>query len=159
MKSFQRWFWGCALFFGLSLSAQAGAVQVGSTLTARTMPDQFGQAVALNTATRIVVLSAEREVNAFVSDYFSSKGRGFMQHNAVVYLADISAMPAWVTRTFAVPKMRQLNFSVGLANTAALLADLPRKAGHATVIRLNRGVVLSVDYAANGAQLAQKLGV
>lgn len=159
MKSFQRLLWVCALCFGWVLSAQAGTVQEGSILTARTVSDQFGQAVVLNATTRSVVFSAEREVNAFVSDYFSGKGSGFMQSNGVVYWADISAMPAWVTRTFALPKMRQLNFSVGLANTAALLSDVPRKAGHATVIRLNHGVVQSVDYAGSGTQLAQKLGL
>lgn len=158
MKSLKRWLWLCIMCLGVALSAHAGGLQVGSGITALTLPDQFEQPVSLDKSTRTLVFSAERAVNTLVSNYFSGKGRGFMQQHSVIYLADISAMPGWVTRTFALPKMRQLNFSVGLVNTPALLANLPRKAGHATIIRLNHGVVQSVDYVANEAQLAQKLG-
>ena len=47
----------------------------------------------------------------------------------LVYVADISGMPALVTRMFALPKMRELPFPIALVREDAHLAqvaDIPR---------------------------------
>ena len=62
-------------------------------------------------------------------------------------------MPALITSRFALPKLRELPLNVGLARDAALLADLPRRAGLATVIRLDRLQVRSLQHVADAAAL------
>jgi hypothetical protein len=60
---------------------------------------------------------------------------------------------------FALPKPRELPFSIALAREPAQVADLPRRAGAATVLTLQGGKVLQVQYAADEAQLRQALGI
>ena len=76
-----------------------------------------------------------------------------------VYFADISGMPALVTRMFALPALREMPFAVGLGRDATQLADLPRQKGAATIVRVADGKVATIEYARNAGQLMQAIGL
>jgi hypothetical protein len=54
----------------------------------------------------------------------------------LIYIADISGMPAMVTRMFALPKLRDLPFQVGLVQNSEVTGHLPRKPKEVTLISL-----------------------
>ncbi len=80
----------------------------------------------------------------------------------LIYLADISGMPAIVTSMFALPKLRSLPFSIALvrdANEATQIADLPRQPGTATLLRLEDGRITRLDAVRNSTELRLALGL
>jgi hypothetical protein len=50
-----------------------------------------------------------------------------------------------------------LSFPIGLARDSKILADIPRRAGAATVLRVRSGVVQNIIFANNPVQLKQNI--
>ncbi|MBS1174105.1 MAG: hypothetical protein H6R05_236 [Burkholderiaceae bacterium] len=160
MKTYSREYW--VILFTLivgffSINTHADNLNVGAQLPKFTLNDQFDRPVLIDTNIKWLVFSQDKPVNAFVSEYMNEQGAQQIRQRGIVYVADISGMPTLVTRMFALPKMRKLSFPIGLARDSKTLADIPRRAGAATVLRLRSGVVQNIIFANNPAQLKQNI--
>jgi hypothetical protein len=89
----------------------------------------------------------------------AAQGPGFLSQGGVVHAADVSAMPALVTRMSALTKLRESAFPIGLARGAALTDELPRQSAHVTVLDLNQSVITKIRFAADAQALRQALGI
>jgi hypothetical protein len=138
-----------------------GAVplELGSTWQPLTLKDQHEQPIIVGPTTRKVIFAAEKPVNDLVVNALGAQGKTTLARAGAVYVADISAMPAIISRLFALPKLRELTFPVALAHEAVAVADLPRRAGAATVLTLDNGQVTQVQYLQTEAQLRQALAL
>jgi hypothetical protein len=124
--------------------------------------DQHGKPVRVDHRTQRVLFTAERAVNDMVSKLLAAQPVGVLERQQAVYVADITAMPSIVTRLFALPKMRELPFSMGLVRDAAQLAqvaDIPRQPGAATVLRFDDGKLIEILLVRNEIQLRAALGL
>ena len=142
--------------------AWSAPLEPGARLPEIVLKDQHDRPVAVTASTRRLVFSAERAVGDMVSKLLSAQPAGVLDRQHAVYVADISAMPSLVTRMFALPKMRELPFAMGLVREAAeqaQVADLPRQPGAATVLHLADGRVRQIDLVRNEAQLLAALGL
>jgi hypothetical protein len=79
-------------------------------------------------------------------------------HHAV-YVADMSRMPSFVTRNFALPSLREQPFTVGVNLDEKLMADWPRRKDTITLIRLEAGRVISIAFARTAAELKTAVGI
>ena len=139
------------------LSVGAVLAEAGVELPVLTLNDQYDQPVLIGPATKCLVFAAEKSVSEFVTRVFEARVKNHQENEAVVYVSDISAMPAMISRMFAIPKLRELPFQVALARQANLVIDLPRRAGFATVLSVRNGKVTQVQYAQTEAQLRQAM--
>jgi len=144
----------CAAF-----GAEAAPVAPGQTLAPIALEDQHGRALTIDAATRLVVFSEDKAASDRVTAVLSAEPAGTLERLGAVVVADISGMPAMVTRMFAVPALRRLPFLIGLAHEAAQVEQLPRAAGTTTVLALQDGRVTAVTHARDEAQLRAALGL
>lgn len=143
-----------------ALSASAAPLAAGSALPTLTLKDQHDKPVAIAPDTRWVLFSGDKAVSDMVSGVLTAEPAGVLQRLHLVYVADISAMPGLVTRMFALPKMRELPYSLALVREkadVAQVADLPRQPGKATLLQLDKGKVTHVSAIANAAELRAAL--
>lgn len=77
------------------------------------------------------------------------------QHLPVLRLKDQQD----ITKTFALPSLRDLNFEVGVVLDDKTLAGWPRQDDAVTLIRLDNGRVVQHEYVASEAQLRTSLGL
>ena len=68
-------------------------------------------------------------------------------------------MSGFVTRTFALPALREMPFVVGVVLDEALLSDWPRQDGAVALIALQDGRVSAVSHASTEAQLRAAFGL
>ena len=144
----------------VSTSALAAPLTAGSALPTLTLKDQHDKPVAIPADTRWVLFSGDKAVSDMVAGVLTAESAGVMQRLHLVYVADISAMPGLVTRMFALPKMRELPYSLALVREkadVAQIADLPRKPGAATLLQLDNGRVMQVTAVASAAELRSAL--
>ena len=139
----------------------SGAVpmEVGTAWQALALQDQHEQPVLVDASTRKVIFAAEKSVSDLVVGVLGAQGKTTLARAGAVYVADISAMPAIVSRLFALPKLRELPFAIALAREAAAVADLPRRVGAVTVLTLDNGLLTQVQYLQTDAQLRQALAL
>ena len=138
----------------------AAPLAAGSALPALTLKDQHDKPVAIPADTRWVLFSAEKSVSDMVGTALSAEPAGAMGRMHLVYVVDISAMPALMTRMFALPKLRDLPYSIALVREAAevaQVADIPRQPGAATLLRLDNGRITQVTAVGSAADLRTAL--
>ena len=131
----------------LNPAALAANLAVGDALPPLALADQFDKNHTLSSDTRWLLFSHDRAVSDALHPVLAALPAA--QRDGVVYVADISRMPALVSRLFAVPAMRELPFAVWLARDAASVAALPREAGKLTVLALQGDKVMAVHYLAD----------
>jgi len=131
----------------LNPAATAANLGVGDTVPPLALADQFDQPHTLAADTRWLLFSHDRAVSDALHPVLAALPAA--QRDGVVYVADISRMPALVSKLFAVPAMRTLPFAVWLARDAAPVAPLPRETGKLTVLALKDGKVAAVHYLAD----------
>jgi hypothetical protein len=146
-----------ALLISLPLWAGAAPLEVGMAWPFLVLKDQFDQPLVVDATTRQVIFTAEKSVSEQLTGVLGAQGKEMLSKTHTVLVADISAMPAVITRLFAVPKLRELPYSMALVREAFLMADLPRRKGAATVLTLENGQVTRVQYLQTEAQLRQAL--
>ena len=154
--------WLPVMALSLHFAVQAAPLVPGAPAPVIALEDQHGKPVRVDASTRRLLFSAERGVNEMVSKVLLAQASGVLERQETVYLADISAMPAVITRLIALPRMRELPFAIGLVREpaqVAQVADLPRQPGAATVLRFVDGKLVDIHLARNEGQLRAALGL
>jgi hypothetical protein len=141
------------------LWALADSVKPGQPLPALTLQNQHDQAWRIAPDTQLVLFAAGRKASNLMQTVLAPQPKGFLAGRHAVYLADMSKMPGFITRTFAMPSLRELNFEVGVSLEGKTLADWPRQDDAVTLIRLDQGRVVSHEYLTTEAQLKTALGL
>lgn len=137
----------CAAASFIPMPAGAAPLAAGSAMPTLSLNDQHDRPASVGTQTRWVVFAAEKPVSDMVSAVLAAEPAGVAERLRLVVVADISGMPALVTRMFALPKLRELPFPIALVRDAGQLtqvSDIPREKGAATVLRLDNGRVAQV---------------
>ena len=148
---------GAAVLCSLALTAVAGSIEPGQPLPTLALKDQHEQSWRIAPETRLVIFAAGRKASNLVMEVLAPQPEGFLSARREVYLADMSRMPGFITRNFALPALREQKFLVGVSLDEALLSDWPRQDGAFTLIRLEQGRVVSHEYLGSEAQLRAAL--
>jgi len=145
-----------ALFIALDV-ALAAPLTVGSPWPVLKLADQHDKPVELaSPPLQKVVFAVERKPGDWAQAAFEPR-KELLASGQTALVLDISRMPALVTSMFAMPSFRAQPFPILVARDAMPVADLPRKEGHVTVISLDGGKLVRIDFAADQAALEQIL--
>ena len=142
----------CAVLapFALTVTAHAQAATanatvpapaVGQPLPALALKDQHDKAWLVPADTRLVLFATGRKASGLVQTVLEKEPREFLAQRHTVYLADMSKMPGFATRMFALPALREMPFTVGVSLQEGMLAAWPREAEGVTLIELANGLV------------------
>lgn len=148
-----------SLVLALACAAHAAPVVPEQTLPLLALQDQHAKPWGIKADTRLVVFAAGRKPSNMVLEVLSAQPKDFLDTHHAVYVADMSRMPGFVTRTFALPSLREQPFVVGVNLDEKLMADWPRQEDAITLIRLEAGRVISIAYARKAAELKTALGI
>jgi len=146
----------------LPRAVDAAPLTAGSVMPALALTDQHDAPASIGPSTRWVIFAADKPVSDMVGGVLAAEPAGVTDRLRLVYVADISGMPALVTRMFALPRLRELKFPIALVRDAAQVAqvaDIPREAGAATVLSLEDGRIAKVSLARTPAELRALLGL
>lgn len=135
----------------------AQAVTAGQPLPALALKDQHDQAWQVPANTRLVLLATGRKASNLVQAVLEKEAPDFLLQHRTVYAADLSKMPSFATRMFALPSLRGMPFKVGVSLDEATLAQWPRATDAVTLIELNNGLVQRTGFAKTEAELRAAL--
>lgn len=142
----------------LTLPAGAAPDAVGAPWPGLTLPDQHDKSVTLaGDNLRVVVFAAERKPGDWTQDVIEKTYKDAALAGRLALVFDISRMPSLVTTMFAMPGFRARPFPILLARDQAPVAFLPLKEASVTVLTLEAGKVVAIDYANNEAALEKLL--
>src|SRR5512132_464138 len=139
------------------LLAGAAVLEPGQALPSIDLADQHERPVSVARDTRLIFFAAEMEGSRLMTKALATLPSTALKDRKAVYIADISGMPGLVSIMFAVPKMQREAYTVALIRNAGQAANLPRKPGAVTVLRVDAGKVSAVEFARDLQQINQHL--
>lgn len=86
------------LFLNIVFASQ---FEVGANLSNLVVKDQFDKALKVTNGTKKIFVAFSKEKGAEIKE-FLSKNQNYLKENNAIYMADVSAAPAFVTNMFMV---------------------------------------------------------
>ena len=160
MNRIQRNFIGLALTLTAICSAtwaQVPLLRAGDPTPKITINDQHDKPWSIPADTKLVLFSGSRNANTIVQSLLTQKGIDYLNSKKTLYFSDLSKMPGFITRTFALPSMRDLPYSVGIVLNAEESQSWPREEDAVTAVFLNQGQITKIEYIKNAESLQQIL--
>lgn len=149
--------------FAISVSilgcAYAEPVTVGQALPTLAIQDQHEQSWQMTNTTRLLILATNRSASGVVQNLLNTQDKHFLSSRHALYAADLSRMPGLITRSFALPALRELAYPVGIVMNGQLLKDWPRHDKAVTLLWLNKGTLERIEFAQDDTQLRHALGL
>ena len=142
-----------------AMSATAQSLGTGTAVPAVPLKDQHGNAWQIAADTRLVIFASGRKASNIALEVLGQQPKDFLAARHAVYLADMSRMPRLVTRSFALPALREQPFAVGVSLEDHALDGWPRQEDMLTLLRLESGRITAIEYVGTNAQLRSALGL
>lgn len=101
-----------ALLAGVLLCGLAQAMEPGERLAPWTLLDQYDRPYSLDGRLRLLLVTRDMAGAKQVKAALAGRPYGYLESRQAVLVADISRMPALVSRLFAVPAMRDYPYRV-----------------------------------------------
>ncbi len=159
MKTIKKTLLGLITLISVStaLWAQSPMLQVGSPIPKMAINDQHDKPWQIPANAKLVLFSGSRGANTIAQSILSQKGADYLSSKKTVYFSDLSKMPGFITRTFALPSMRDLPYSVGIILNGEDSQAWPREEDAITAVFLNQGQMTKIEYIKNAQALEQIL--
>jgi hypothetical protein len=132
---------------------------VGDPLQPFSLQDQHGENHSVDTSTRLILFSRDMDGGDVVKQVLAEQAGDYLGARHAVYLADISRMPGFISKTIAIPRMRDRSYPTLLDLEGSVTARLPSQPGKATLIRLDELTIVEVRYAGTSDELRAALGI
>jgi len=117
----------------------------GEKFPSFTLSDQFGKQHAMTPQIHFILMAFEKDVSIETADFLKAQKKGFMEKKQILYISDISNMPAFLSSMFVFPKLKKYPFSV------LLIEDdfgkrFDRQAGKLTIYKVKNGVITDIHF-------------
>ena len=139
-----------ALLAGLLLVT--GLVFADATLLKESDPvpsfqlnDQHDKPFSMPQDLQAIVFTADKSAAEMINAHLKQQSADYMPQRRVVYIADISAMPGFITEMVAIPKMRDYAYRIAIGAQKKQTDMLPRAEDSVTLIRAEAGKVKSIQ--------------
>jgi len=137
--------------------ADAATVAAGDTLPFSSLPDQHGKAVAIDAAVARILFTRDMDGGGLVKDVLSEGGAERLAAARAVYVSDVSGMPGFVLRTFALPSIRKRPYPVLVDESGETTRAVPSQEGKATVLQIDAGRITAITFAGSTAEVSAAL--
>jgi len=145
------------ILLSTAVMALANEYRVGQSIKPVILNDQFGATHKIAKMPQTIIITFEKEPSGILNEYLSKQSEGYLEKNNAVYIADISGMPAFVTKSFALPKMKKYNYKVLLITDENEGALYPYKEGQITIIKLDNNRIKSIKFTDKSSQLNEMI--
>ncbi len=135
----------------------ANEYQAGQSIKPIILNDQFGATHKIARIPRTIIITFEKEPSDILNEYLSKQSEGYLEQNNAIYIADISQMPAFVTKSFALPKMKEYKYKVLLITDENEGALYPYQEGQITIIKMENDRIRSISFTDKSSQLNEMI--
>ncbi len=141
------------MFALLAMSLYAAPYKLGQSVMPLDLEDQFGKKSTMNVMPKTLIMAFEKGTGATVNEYLTVQEKGYLKKYDAGFVADISHMPNFITKVFALPKMRKYTHTVLLIRDEEQGLRFPAEDGKITVMTFRGNVVTSVEYVITANEL------
>jgi hypothetical protein len=137
----------------LPAALSAEVLGPGHTLRDLEFKDQHDRLHRLSENLRFLVFSADMGGSRLIQAWMKDRNDDYLKAQNIALLADIHRMPYLISKTIALPRMRNYTYSLLLIQDEGRGSIYPQQPEAVTVLVLKRLTVESIHYATTPAEL------
>ncbi len=143
--------------FFIFLIPIASALEIGSVITPFSLNDQHDKVGAVNKATSYILFVRDRKANKIITEALKNISAEYLTDKNIIYVADISRMPSFVSSWFAIPKMKKYSYRILLDREPKLSKQFSSEKDKVSLFYLNNLSVTKVEYFSDPIKTKQTL--
>jgi hypothetical protein len=133
------------------------AVAQESTAVGWTLLDQFDKPYTANADLKVLLVAHDMASSKLVKAALAECPADYLEARHAAFVADISRMPAPISKMFAIPAMRDYSYRVLLDREPRVANRFPAQADAVTWLQLEQGKVVSTHQLDSAEALRQAL--
>ena len=145
MRRLVAGFWVGLLLVPALAFADVALLKSGDAVPNFQLNDQHDKPYAITADTRAIIFTADKSAGDMINGLLKQHPADYLSQRKAVYIADISAMPGFITSMVAMPKMRDYAYRIAIGAEKEQTAMLPRAEDSVTVISLENGKVQQIQ--------------
>lgn len=122
-----------------------------------TLLDQFDKPYTATADLKVLLVAHDMAGSKLVKAALADRPAGYLESRGAVFVADISRMPAPISKLFAVPAMRDYSYRVLLDREPRVANRFPAKADTVTWLQLEQGAVVATQQFESAEALRQAM--
>lgn len=130
----------------MTITVWASEYSIGQIIAPMKLNDQFGAMHNIAKIPHTIIMTFEKEPSSIINKFLSNKPKDYLQKNNAIFIADISQMPAFVTKMYALPAMQKYNYDVLLIEDEDLGLRFPSDEGKITIIKTDNSMIKNIEY-------------
>jgi len=123
----------------------ANSFKISDQIGSFSLPDQFDKMHIINQNIQTILVSFEKGTSTDINRFLASKEADYLNKHKSVFIANITDMPSFITRLFAIPKMRKYKHKILLINNEHDDRFI-FKDDKITVYKLEHGIIKDIYY-------------
>lgn len=147
------------LTLAVLLTSFSFAIAQAESLTKAELKNQFEEVTKIDESVEWIIFTADKKVSENVRKVFEELKATDLAKSKGMYVAEISKMPAMISKMFAIPAMRDYPFKVVLDQEGLVTKGWPQKEGHATFIELKNLEITKTQFVSTEAEIKALLKV
>lgn len=133
------------------------AVAQDSPAIGWTLLDQFDRPYTATTDLKVLLVAHDMAGSKLVKAALAGRPAGYLEARHAAFVADISRMPAAISKLFAIPAMHDCSYRVLLDREPRVANRFPAQADALTWLQLEQGEVVSTHQLDSAEALRQAL--
>ncbi|WP_246051850.1 hypothetical protein [Leptospira idonii] len=138
---------GILVLFASGIYAQEVAeIKPGSDFPSVSLTDQHDENASITQEIQKILFVSDMDASKIVHKILEKDGDVLLNANQAAFISDIHRMPSLITKFVALPKMKGYSYRMRLIRDDKTGSFFPQNKGSVTLIRLEKGKVVTVDF-------------
>ncbi len=133
------------------------AYVVGDPVEEITLNDQHDLGHTVDETTKLILFTTGMKGGKVVRKAIEDKEDDYLAKRKILFISNISGMPGFVARTFALPKMRKYGYSIMLDKEGNMTERFPSRKKNVTLIELDNLRIKSIRFTKKPDELEQAI--
>ena len=134
--------------FSLAVNAEEGIAfyTAGDTIEPITLQDQNDKTLTVDESTKLILFTTGMKGGKVVREAIDKEEPDYLAKRNTVFLSNISGMPGFVARNFAIPKMKEHKYSIVLDREGNVTKRFPSQEQSTTIVQLDKLQIKSISF-------------
>ncbi len=119
--------------------------------------DQHGNVCSIDDNIRLIIFTKDKEASDMAHNALKDKNQKYFLDHGTVFISDISPMPEFVYKNFALPVIQKYSYLMLLIDDPEKYYKFPHKNGKITLLRLEKMEVKSIEFIGNFKKLLESI--
>ncbi len=146
--------------FSVAVNAEENDVQyyaVGDTIEPITLQDQHDKPYSVDESTKLILFTTGMKGGKVIRKVIDDKEPDYLTNRDALFLSNISGMPGFIAKAFALPSMKKHKYPIVLDREGKVTEKFPSESNSSTIVELDKLKIKSISFTKDSEIVAKAI--